>query len=148
MEKQKIYKLAIILALAFLVLPTVSAHIEISDMGHYEDIEGLTGYVDCINVAEYDLSGAILVFVDGNIVAGKIITARVRYVAGFRCAPPRTLEFLIPEAEGKHRIVAHVFSMNNSVQCTYEYYAEGIEEKVEEVEREQEKDWLSCWGEE
>jgi len=146
MKKERIYELALLLTLLFLALSAVSANIEISDMGHYEDIEGLTGYVNCQNVAECDLLGALLVFIDDEIVAGEIIKTRVRYVAGFRCAPVKTIEFPLNETEGKHHIIAHVFSMNSSIECTYDYYTEGLEEGIAlEEESEQEEDWLTCW---
>jgi len=146
MKKERTYNLAIVLILLFLVLPAVSAHIEISDMGHYYDpVDGLTGYVDYQNVVGYNISGAVLVFIDGDIVAGEIIKTRVRYVAGFRCSPIKTLEFPINTSEGDHTIVAYVFSMNNSIQQAYDYYTEGFGDEVTEGEREEEE-WLSCWG--
>ena len=144
MKKRIIFKLAILGALLFLVLPAVSAHIEIADIGHFEGIEGLTGYIDCQNVAEYDLLGAILIFVDGEIAAGKIIKTRVRYVAGFRCSPIKTFEFPINESKGDHHIVAHVFSMNNSAERTYDYFVDGVEGDIALGEEGEEEDWLVC----
>ena len=147
MKKERIYNLAIVLTLLFLVLPAVSAHIEISNMGHYYDpVDGLTGYVDYQNVVGYNISGAVLVFIDGDIVAGEIIKTHVRYVAGFRCSPIKTLEFPVNEAEGDHTIVAYVFSMNNSIQQEYDYYTEGFDINAAEEEGKPEEEWLSCWG--
>ena len=133
-------------------LPATSAHIAINAVGHnnaaqWDDIEGMCGYVDYQNMANHTIDGAILVFVDGEIVAGKILNMKIRYVAGFRCSPVKTLEFSITEAEGDHIIVVYIRSMNNSVECTYEYYAEGVEDQTEVEESEEEKDWLMCsWG--
>jgi len=152
MKKITIFEFVVFGVLLFLALPVVSANIEITDMGHYYDpIDGLTGYVDCQNVAEYDLLGALLVFIDGDIVAGEIIKARVRYVAGFRCAPTKTIEFPLNETEGAHHIVAYLVSMNNSIQRTYGYYAEDWWDdqgnEIQKVsEEEVEEDWLTCWG--
>lgn len=112
-----------VLTLLFLLLPAVSAHIDIMDMGHYYDGINSLGYVDYQNVANHTVGGAILVFVDGDIVAGKILNMKIRYVAGFRCSPIKTLEFPIIETEGEHRIVAYVLSMNSSTECVYDYYA-------------------------
>jgi hypothetical protein len=147
------HALIVLLALLFLAMPAVSAHIDIIDIGHYNaarwnDIEGLCGYVDYQNVANHTLEGAILVFVDGEIAAGKILNMGIRYVAGFRCSPIKTLEFPITEAEGDHTIVVHIRSMNDSIERIYEYYAEGVEDRVEveESKTETEEDWLECWG--
>ena len=143
MKKIIIFKFAIFGVLLFLVLPAVSANIAITDMGHYYDpVDGLTGYVDCQNVAEYDLLGALLVFVDDDIVAGEIIKTRVRYVAGFRCAPTKTIEFPLNATEGEHHVVTHIFSMNSSVRRTYGYYTEGFEDET--TKESKEEDWLTC----
>ena len=153
-KERRIISGILIMALLFSGIPTVSAHIEIIDIGHnraaqWNDIEGMCGYVDYQNVANHTIGGAILVFVDGEIVAGKILNMEIRYVAGFQCSPIKTLEFPITETEGGHTIVVHVLSMNSSSERTYEYYAKGIEEDVtEEVEREEVEDWLTCWGNE
>jgi hypothetical protein len=151
MNQNKIRIPILILALLFLALPTVTAHIDIIDVGHYNaarwnDIEGLCGYVDYQNVANYTIGGAILVFVDGEIVAGKILNMGIRYVAGFRCSPIKTLEFPITEAEGDHIIVVYIRSMNASVESAYEYYIEGAEGVIEGEESEIEEDWLTCGG--
>ena len=148
MEKQRIILGILIVALIFSGMPTVVAHIDIIDIGYnnaaqWDDIEGLCGYLDYQNVADYNISGAILVFVDSKIVAGKILDMNIRYIAGFRCSPIKTLEFPISEEEGHHHIVAYILSMNNSVQSTYDYYAEGLEEGEIEPEEEVE-DWLLC----
>jgi hypothetical protein len=142
---KRIWGIISVLTLLFLSLPAVSAHIDIIDMGHYYDGISSVGYVDYQNVANHTVGGAILVFVDGDIVAGKILNMGIRYVAGFRCSPIKTLEFALNETEGEHTIVVYILSMNNSVERTYDYYAEGVEEDVIE-EREQEEKWLSCWG--
>jgi hypothetical protein len=35
--------------------------------------------------------------------------------------------------------------MNSSIERTYEYYAEGVEDVIEaDIETEQEEDWLRC----
>lgn len=141
----------VLLTLLFLASPAVTAHIDIIDVGHYnaarwDDIEGMCGYVDYQNVANHTIEGAILVFVDGEIVAGKILNMKIRYVAGFRCSPIKTLEFPITETEGCHTIVVYIRSMNASVECVYEYYAEGGGDVVDAEESEEEKDWLPCWG--
>ena len=115
-------------------------------MGHYYDGINSLGYVDYQNVANHTVGGAILVFVDGDIVAGKILNMKIRHIAGFRCSPIKTLEFPLTETEGEHTIVVYILSMNNSIERVYEYYAVGGEEEVIE-ERVQEDDWLTCWGE-
>lgn len=135
-----------------MALPAVSAHIAIIDVGHnnaaqWDDIEGWCGYVDYQNMANYTIEGAILVFVDGEIVAGKILNMKIRYVGGFRCSPIKTLEFPITETEGDHSILVYVLSMNSSVQRTYDYYAKGMGEAWEvESGSEAKEDWLKCWG--
>lgn len=142
----------LVVVLIFTALPAVSAHIDILDVGHYNaarwnDIGSMCGYVDYQNVANHTIEGAILVFVDGKIVAGKILDMRIRYIAGFRCSPIKTLEYPITEAEGKHEIVVYIYSMNASVKRVYEYIAEGVDEAIEVKEREIEEDWLPCsWG--
>jgi hypothetical protein len=151
-NKNKILIYVLIATLLFFAMPAVSAYIDILDVGHYnaalwDDIEGMCGYVDYQNVANHTLEGTILVFVDGNIVAGKILDMKILYVAGFRCSPIKTLEFPITEAEGDHTIVVHVLSMNSSAERTYEYHAKGIEENItEEAESEEVEDWLKCWS--
>lgn len=151
MKRNKIRICVLLGTLLFMALPAVSAHIGIIDVGHnnaaqWDDIEGMCGYVDYQNVANYSIRGAILVFLDGEIVAGKIINMKIRYVAGFRCSPIKTLEFPISEAEGDHTIVVHVFSMNSSVERAYAYNAKGVEDETEvERDSEVEEDWLTCW---
>jgi hypothetical protein len=145
MMKHKIYNLLLVLVLILSVLPTASAHVDIVDMGHYYDGIDRLGYVDYQNVANYTVESAILVFVDGEIAAGKILNMKIRYVAGFRCSPIKTLEFPITEAEGKHTIVVYIYSMNSSTERVYEYTGEGVEEVVDVEESEIEKDWLTCW---
>jgi hypothetical protein len=151
-NKRKIYTLIVILTLLFMALPAVSAHIDIIDVGHYnaarwDDIDGMCGYVDYQNMANHTLEGAILVFVDGNIVAGKILNMKIRYIAGFRCSPVKTLEFPITETKGDHTIVVYIRSVNNSVERAYEYYAEGKEDVIDMEESEEEvEEWLTCWG--
>jgi hypothetical protein len=120
MNKNRIRICALIATLLFLAIPAVSAHIDIIDIGHYnaahwEDIEGLCGYVDYQNVANHSREGAILVFVDGKIVAGKILNMKIQYVAGFRCSPLKTFEFSISETEGEHTIVVYIYSMSRYV---------------------------------
>lgn len=144
MKKEKIYIFIALLMLILSVLPTASAHIDIVDIGHYYDGISSLGYVDYQNVANHTLEGAILVFVDGEIVAGKILNMPIRYLGGFRCSPIKTLEFPIIEAEGDHTISVYIYSMNNTVSRTYEYYAEGIDDTIETEEIETEKDWLKC----
>lgn len=152
MNKNKIRIYIVCAALLFLAMSAVSAHIDILDIGHYnaarwDDIEGLCGYVDYQNVANPTIGGAILVFVDGEIVAGKILNMKIRYVRGFRCSPIKTLEFPITEAEGRHEIAVYMYSMNSSVERIYEYTAEGIAEVIDTEESEIEEDWLRCsWG--
>jgi len=140
----------LILMLLFMGLPATSAYIDIIEVGHnnaaqWGDIEGMCGYADYQNMANHTVNGAILVFVDGEIVAGKILNMEICYVAGFRCSPIKTLEFPITEAEGDHNIVVHIFSMNSSAECTYEYYGKGVGgTAVAESESEVEEDWLTC----
>lgn len=147
----RVYMLIAISMLFFMALPLASAHIAIIDVGHnnaaqWDDIEGMCGYVDYQNMANYTVEGAILVFVDSKIVAGKILNMKIRYVADFRCSPIKTLEFPITEAEGDHNIVVYILSMNSSIQRTYEYYAKGIVGEIEvEGESEVKEDWLECW---
>jgi hypothetical protein len=148
-NKIRLYALIAISALFFILLPIASAHIAIIDVGHnnaaqWDNIEGMCGYVNYQNIANYTIEGAILIFVDNEIVAGKMLNMKIRYVAGFRCSPIKTLEFSITEAEGDHTIVVYILSMNSSVERTYEYYAEGIVEG-EKLESELEEDWLTCW---
>jgi hypothetical protein len=151
-NKIRLYVLIAICASFFMLLPIASAHIVIVDVGHnnaaqWDDIEGMCGYADYQNVANYTVKGAILVFVDNEIVAGKMLNMKIRYVAGFRCSPVKTLEFPITEAEGDHTIVVYVLSMNSSTERTYEYNAEGKGEGVDvESENDREEDWLDCWG--
>ena len=150
MNKRIIFEFAILGALLVLASPVAFAHIEISDMGHYYDpAEGLLGYVNCQNAAEYDLNGAVFVFVDDEIVTGKIIRIPVRYIAGFRCSPTKTFEFPINTSKGDHTIVAYVYSMNDSVERIYGYCAEDWwvnqgDEIESEPEEEMEEDWLAC----
>jgi hypothetical protein len=152
MNKNRIRICALIATLLFLAIPAVSAHIDIIDIGHYnaarwDDIGGMCGYVDYQNVANHTIGGAILVFVDGKIVAGKKLNMKIRYVAGFRCSPIKTLEYPITETEGEHTIAVYIYSMNGSVECVYEYIAEGIDEVIGTEESEIEEDWLRCsWG--
>ena len=153
MTKNRIAMYVLLLALLFSALPAVTAHIDVLDVGHYnaarwDDIEGMCGYVDYQNVANHTIGGAILVFVDGEIVAGKILNMEIRYVAGFQCSPIKTLEFPITETEGGHTIVVYIHSMNDSIKRAYEYHTEGVEEVVDAEESGIEKDWLLCWEEE
>ena len=127
-NRRKIYILISISVLFFLALPAVSAYIEISDMGHYYDGETRYGYVDYTNTAKHNVSGALLVFIDDDIVAGKILNMPIRYVAGFRCSPIKTLEFLSQNDKGGHAIVAYAVSMNCTIQRICEYTMEGWEE--------------------
>jgi hypothetical protein len=151
MKQSKATICILIAMLLFMALPAASAHIEITDIGHnnaaqWDDIEGLCGYVDYQNVVNDTVKGAILVFVDNEIVAGKLLNMGIHYVAGFRCSPIKTLEFPISETEGCHTITVHILSMNSSVTSTYDYYAAGMEDEIEvESEREVEEDWLKCW---
>jgi len=153
LKQNRIVMYVLSTTLLFLALPVVTAHIDIIDVGHYDaarwdDIEGMCGYVDYQNVANYSVDGAILVFVDGEIVAGKTLNMKIRYVAGFRCSPIKTLEFPITEAEGDHTISVYVLSMNSSVERTHTYYAKGVGDMIEtrsESEVEREEDWLTCW---
>ena len=148
MKKIIIFGFAILGALLVLALPVASAHIEISDMGHYYDGMANLGYVDYQNVADYNVSGAILVFIDNEIVAGEKLDMPIRYRAGFRCSPMKTLEFPLNTSEGHHTIVAYVYSMNNSIDRGYEYYTDGVEEEeAVEIESEEEEveEWLECW---
>jgi hypothetical protein len=153
MNKNKIIISVLVATLLFLVLSAVSAHIDIIDVGHnnaaqWDDIDGMCGYVDYQNVANYTVAGAILVFVDNKIVAGKILNMKIRYVGGRQCSPVKTLEYPITGAEGEHTIVVYIYSMNNSVGHVYEYYAEGIDEVIDvESGSKVEEDWLPCcWG--
>ena len=151
-NQNKIITYVLIATLLFLAIPSVSAHIDIIDIGHYnaahwEDIDGMCGYVDYQNVANHTIGGAILVFVDGEIVAGEILNMKIRYVAGFWCSPIETLEFPITETEGEHTIVVYIYSMNSSAERTYGYYAEGRGDALAAEEIKIEKDWLPCsWG--
>lgn len=142
---KRIWGIISVLTLLFLSLSAVSAHIDIIDMGMVYDGEDHYGYVDYQNTANYSVSGAILVFIDGGIVAGKMLDMPIRSIVGFRCSPIKTLEFPITETEGEHTIVVYILSMNNTVGHVYDYYAEGVAEDAIE-ESEQEEDWLSCWG--
>jgi hypothetical protein len=149
MKQNEIRIYIIISTLLLLALPAASAHIDIIDVGHYYDGISSLGYVDYQNVANHTVGGAILVFVDGDIVAGKILNMKIRYVSGFRCSPIKTLEFPITETEGDHTIVVYILSMNSSRECVYEYYEEGVaEDVIGEAESECEVDWLMCWGSE
>lgn len=147
MKKEGI--LGIVLMLLFLVLPVASAHVEIIDMGHYYDGIDRLGYVDYRNAANYTVEGAILVFIDGDIVAAKMLNMDLRYVAGFRCSPVKPLEFALCEIEGDHTIAVCILSMNSSVERTYEYFAEGWwndqEDEIESELEEEEEEWLECW---
>lgn len=134
----------LIATLLFLVLPAVSAHIDIIDIGTGYDMIEHYGYVDYQNIANHTIGGAILVFVDGNIVAGKIINMKIRYVGGRKCSPIKTLEYPIAEAEGEHIIAVYIYSMNSSVEWMYVYTAEGVDEVIGAEESETEEDWLRC----
>lgn len=135
-----------------MALPAASAHIAIIDIGHYnaaqwDDVEGLSGYVDYQNTANQTIKGAILVFLDNEIAAGRILNMKIRYIAGFRCSPVKTLEFPISETEGDHTIIVHILSVNSSVMSTYDYSVKDVEDTMAaESEREVEEDWLKCWG--
>lgn len=152
MKQRRTTICTIIAMLLFMALPAASAqNIDITDLGHYTtaywaDIEGLCGYVEYQNVANYTIAGAILIFVDGNIVAGKVLNMRAHYIAGFQCNAIKTLEFPINDTEGRHRVVAHIYSMNSSVVSTYDYYVESVGEEIDiESETKVEEDWLRCW---
>lgn len=147
MKNEKIIRGILILMLLFSVMPTASASIEIVDMGVYYDGETQCGYVDYTNTANHNVSGAILVFIDGNIAVGKIVDMDIRYVAGFRCSPVKTLEIPLRTAKGNHPIVVYVLSQNITAQCSYEYTMEGWEEMVVEGETEfkdEIEDWMKC----
>jgi hypothetical protein len=152
-NKRKI--LILIAMLLFLAMPVTSADINITGIGTQYDGIDHYGYVDYRNIANVNASGAILVFIDGTIVAAKLLNMPIRYVAGFRCSPTKTLEFPLNDTEGNHTILAYTFSRNVSAQRSYGYYAEEWwierEDNVEEeVEMEEEdttvKDWLPCCG--
>ena len=145
MKKGRIYKLVILSTLLFMVLPAVPAHIDIVDIGHYYDGIDHLGYIDYQNVADYNLSGTILVYIDDEIVAGKVIEMPIRHIAGFRCSPIKTLEFPLNETEGDHTIVAYVYSMHSSAERTYEYVAEERWTQEPEENEEEEEDWLKCF---
>ena len=153
MKQNRTRLYVLITTLLFLALPAVSAHIDIIDVGHnnaaqWDDIDGMCGYVDYQNVANHTVGGAILVFVDGEIVAGKILNMKIRYAGGRRCSPIKTLEYPITEAKGKHSIVVYIFSMNSSVECVYEYTAEGVDKGGDVESGSEVEDWLKCWGHE
>lgn len=131
MKIEKIIGGLLILVLLSLAIPIASASIEITDIGEGYDLIGHYGFVDYQNIANYNVSGAILVFIDGDIVAGKILDMPIRYVAGFRCSPIKTLEFPLRTTKGDHTIVAYAISMNCTIQRIYEYTMEGWEDGLE-----------------
>lgn len=146
MKKETILGIVSILMLLFLALPAVSADIDIIDIGTDYYLIGHYGFVNYQNTADFNLSGTLLVFIDGNIVAEKKLDMPIRYVAGFRCSPAKTLEFSLNETEGNHTIVAYMISQNAIVQRSYIYYADGrLVEQEEDKESEViEEDWLKC----
>jgi hypothetical protein len=152
-EKYKnVIRIAFVGLLLFLPIATASASIEMTDIGIQYDMIEHYGYVDYQNTANHNVSGAILVFIDGDLVAGKIVDMPIRYVAGFRCSPTKTLEFPLKTTKGDHTIVAYVISQNITAQRGYEYTMDGweegeVEEKTEiEEEGTNVKDWLPCCG--
>jgi hypothetical protein len=145
MKIEKIIRGILILVLLSLAIPIASASIEITDIGEGYDLIGHYGFVDYQNIANYNISGAILVFIDGDIVAGKILDMPIRYVAGFRCGPIKTLEFPLRTTKGDHTIVAYAVSMNRTVHCMFNYSMEGWEEmEAEEGTEVKEEDWMKC----
>jgi hypothetical protein len=84
-EKYKnLIGVAFVGVLLFMAIPTASASIEMTDICIQYDMIEHYGYVDYQNTANHNVSGAILVSVDGDFVAGKIVDMPIRYVAGFR----------------------------------------------------------------
>jgi hypothetical protein len=133
--------------LLFLAIATVSASIEMTDIGIQYDMIEHYGYVDYQNIANHNISGAILVFIDGDLVAGKIVDMPIRYVAGFRCSPMKTLECPLKTTKGDHTIVAYALSQNITAQRVYEYTMAGWEEEGVEEEtgiKEEIEDWIKC----
>jgi hypothetical protein len=147
-EKYKnLIRVAFVGVLLFLVIATASASIEMTDIGVQYDMIEHYGYVNYQNTANHNVSGAILVSVDGDFVAGEIVDMPIRYVAGFRCSPTKTLEFPLKTTKGDHTIVAYALSQNITTQRIYEYTMDGWEEEVvdEKTEIEEEiEDWLEC----
>jgi hypothetical protein len=144
MKKELILGGIFILMLLFMALPVASADIDITGIGTQYDGLDHYGYVDYRNIANGNASGAILVFIDGTIVAAEILNMPIRYVAGFRCSPAKTLEFPLNDTEGVHTILAYAFSQNVSTQRSYGYYAEDWwMDQEDEVEEEVEV-WLEC----
>jgi hypothetical protein len=133
-----------IVMLLFMVLPVALADITITGIGTQYDGIGHYGYVDYRNIANVNASGAILVFIDRNIVVAKILNMPIRYIAGFRCSPTKTLEFPLNDTEGDHTILAYTFSQNVSAQRSYGYYAEDWWMEQEDKVEEDDEVWLEC----
>lgn len=144
MKKESILGGIFLLMLLFMLLPVASADIGITDIGTRYDGLDHYGYVDYRNIANSNVSGAILVFIDGTIVAAKPLYMPIRYVAGFRCAHTKTLEFPLNGTEGNHSILAYTFSQNISAERSYGYYAEDWWMKQEEKAEEEVEVWLEC----
>lgn len=136
----------LIVMLLFPAMPIASAHIDIEDIGVGYDLIYHYGFVDYQNLANYNVSGAILVFIDGDIVAGEILDMSIRYVAGFRCSPIKTLGFPLRTTKGDHTMAVYVLSMNHTVQRSYVYTMEGWEDEQdgEETKEPEIEDWLKC----
>jgi hypothetical protein len=144
---KNLIRFAFVDLLLFMVIATASASIEIRDIGIQYDMIEHYGYVNYQNTANHNVSGAILVFIDGDIVAGKIVDMPIRYVMGFRCSPTKTLEFPLKTTKGDHTIVAYALSQNITAPRIYEYSMEGWEEKGVEEEtdiKEEIEDWIKC----
>ena len=143
--KNRIGKLTLIGILLFLALPTVSASIDILDMGTRYDCIDHYGYVDY--QPNSNSSGVLSVFIDGSLVKTKALDMEIRYHYGFKCNPIKTLEFPLNETEGNHSILAVVNSDNVTVQITIGYYAAiWWTEEPEDEEEEEEiiEEWMVC----
>lgn len=144
--RRNIIGFILVVMLLFPAMPAAFASIEITGMGTYHDLTDYYGYVEYQNIENYNISGAILVFIDKEIAVGKILNMPIRYVAGFRCSPIKTLEFPLRTTKGDHTIVAYVISMNHTVHCMFNYSMEGWEEGQDEEETKEPEieDWLKC----
>jgi len=142
--KKRIGRFTLIGILLFLALPTVSASIDILDMGtRYDCIEH---YCYINYQANSNSTGVFSVAMDGDMVNTEILDMQIRYAHGFKCNPVKTFEFALNETEGNHSIVAFIRSDNITVFGAIDYYAAAwwSEEPEEEEEEEIIEEWMVC----
>jgi hypothetical protein len=154
MEKDGILIGIVALAVVLGMVGSVSACIEIRDLGIDAKDEETIGFVDFKNEIDdifleedenYTVNGLLTVYNDGMLIHEENITLEVVSFHGFAVNRPDMREFGIDMTEGTHTLSALIESGGRIVEAIYVYDGEVEEEEEEEEEKEKEEvDWLPC----